>query len=213
MKSNQSAVIAQKNDPVAAVNVLVEAARVAMLKYENESQARVDDAVTALAWSIYEPARCKELAEMAVLDTGLGNVRDKITKNSRKTFGTLRDLLRVRTVGIINNDPDRGIVKFAKPVGVVAAVCPSTNPAATPVNKAMMALKGGNAVVIAPSPAGYSTTTKTVHYMREELKRAGHPEDLVQILPAPLSKELTQALMEQSDLVVCTGSQNNVRRA
>ena len=76
-----------------------------------------------------------------------------------------------------------------------------------------MALKGGNAVVIAPSPAGYSTTTKTVHYMREELKRAGHPEDLVQILPAPLSKELTQALMEQSDLVVCTGSQNNVRRA
>jgi sulfoacetaldehyde dehydrogenase len=150
---------------------------------------------------------------MAVLDTGLGNVRDKITKNSRKTFGALRDLLRAKTVGMISNDPDRGIVKFAKPVGVVAAVCPSTNPAATPVNKAMMALKGGNAVVIAPSPAGYSTTARTVHYMRKELKRAGHPEDLVQILPAPISKELTQALMEQSDLVVCTGSQNNVRRA
>ena len=213
MNSNQSAENTNKIDPVVAANGLVETARVAMSKFENENQARVDDAVTAVAWSIYKPTRCKELAELAVLDTGLGNVRDKIIKNSRKTFGTLRDLLRVKTVGIINNDPDRGIVKFAKPVGVVAAVCPSTNPAATPVNKSMMALKGGNAVVIAPSPAGYSTTTKTVHYMREELKHAGHPEDLVQILPAPLSKELTQALMEQSDLVVCTGSQNNVRRA
>jgi len=92
-------------------------------------------------------------------------------------------------------------------------VVPSTNPSATPVNKAMMALKGGNAVIIAPSPAGLETTTRTVDYMRAELARAGHPQDLVQILPAPVSKDLTQALMEAVDLVVVTGSQNNVRRA
>ena len=77
-----------------------------------------------------------ELAELAVADTGLGNVADKITKNTRKTFGALRDLMRARTVGIIEEDAAKGLVKYAKPVGVVAAVCPSTNPAATPVNKA-----------------------------------------------------------------------------
>ncbi len=185
----------------------------AMEAYENANQDRVDEAVTALAWSIYEPGRAKELAEHAVEDTGLGNVASKITKNTRKIFGTLRDLSRVKSTGIIEEIPELGLVKYAKPVGVVAAVCPSTNPAATPVNKAMMALKGGNAVIIAPSPAGYSTTLRTVEHMRAELDRCGAPKDLVQILPAPVSKELTQALMEAVDLVVVTGSQNNVRRA
>jgi sulfoacetaldehyde dehydrogenase len=150
---------------------------------------------------------------MAVEDTGLGNVTDKITKNQRKTFGTLRDLLRAKTVGVIEEDPALGLVKYAKPVGVVAAVTPSTNPAATPVNKAMMALKGRNAVIIAPSPAGLTTTTRTVDYMRAGLATIGLPEDLVQVLPAPVNKALTTALMEACDLVVVTGSQNNVRRA
>jgi sulfoacetaldehyde dehydrogenase len=197
----------------AAVGDVLERARAALAAYENRDQARVDEAVTALAWSIYKPENAKALAELAVRDTGLGTVGSKITKNTRKTFGTLRDLLRVRTVGVIEEDPARGMVKYGKPVGVVAAVCPSTNPAATPVNKAMMALKGGNAVVIAPSPAGYETTAATVGLMRAELKKAGFPEDLVQILPAPISKEATQALMAGADLAVVTGSQDNVRRA
>lgn len=200
-------------DPQAVVSDLIRRARTAMEAYENHDQDRIDDAVTALAWSIYKPEHARELAELAVSDTGLGNVASKITKNTRKIFGTLRDLVRVRSTGVIEELPEKGLVKYAKPVGVVAAVCPSTNPAATPVNKAMMALKGGNAVVIAPSPAGYFTTLRTVEHMRSELKKSGHPEDLVQILPAPVSKALTQALMEASDLVVCTGSQNNVRRA
>ena len=197
----------------AAVGDVLGRARAALAAYENRDQARVDEAVTALAWSIYKPENAKALAELAVRDTGLGTVGSKITKNTRKTFGTLRDLLRVRTVGVIEEDPARGMVKYGKPVGVVAAVCPSTNPAATPVNKAMMALKGGNAVVIAPSPAGYETTAATVGLMRAELKKAGFPEDLVQILPAPVSKEATQALMAGADLAVVTGSQDNVRRA
>jgi sulfoacetaldehyde dehydrogenase len=195
------------------VAALVERARDAQAAYDNHDQARVDEAVTALAWAIYKPAHAKLLAELAVADTGLGRVDSKIIKNTRKTFGTLRDLLRAKTVGAIAEDPERGLVKYGKPVGVVAAVCPSTNPAATPVNKAMMALKGGNPVIIAPSPAGYATTAKTVELMRAELGKCGHPEDLVQILPAPVSKEMTQQLMNQVDLAVVTGSQNNVQRA
>ena len=200
-------------DEVERVAELVRRARAAMEDFKDTDQARVDEAVTAVAWSLYKPEHARELAEMAVEDTGLGNVTDKITKNQRKTFGTLRDLLRAKTVGVIEEDTALGLVKYAKPVGVVAAVTPSTNPAATPVNKAMMALKGRNAVIIAPSPAGLTTTTRTVDYMRGALAAIGLPEDLVQVLPAPVNKALTTALMEACDLVVVTGSQNNVRRA
>ncbi len=195
------------------VGGLIHRARTAMETFAKADQARVDEAVTALAWSLYKPEHAKELAALAVADTGLGNVPDKITKKQRKTFGTLRDLLRVKTVGIIEEDAARGVVKYAKPVGVVAAITPSTNPGATPVNKAMMAIKGRNAIVIAASPAGMKTTGRTVDYMRAELKKISLPEDLVQILPPPASKEMTQALMQQADLVVATGSADNVRRA
>ena len=199
--------------PLVAVDDLIRRARTAIDEFASADQARVDDAVVALAWSLYKPEHARELAKLAVEDTGLGNVADKIIKKQRKTFGTLRDLLRVRTVGVIEEEKARGIVKYAKPVGVVAAITPSTNPGATPVNKAMMAIKGRNAVIIAASPAGMRTTTRTVACMRAELKKIGLPEDLVQILPPPASKEMTQALMRQADLVVATGSQDNVRRA
>jgi sulfoacetaldehyde dehydrogenase len=198
---------------MAVVDELVRRGRAAMAIFANADQARVDEAVTALAWSLYNPAHAKELAELAVKDTQLGNVPDKIIKKQRKTFGTLRDLLRVKTVGIIEEDKKLGIVKYAKPVGLVCAITPSTNPGATPVNKAMMAIKGRNAVIIASSPAGMKTTGQTVDYMRAELKKIGLPEDLVQILPPPASKDMTQALMQAADLVVATGSQDNVRRA
>ena len=196
-----------------AVETLIARARAAMDAFESASQARLDEAVTALAWSIYKPERARALADLAVETTGLGNVESKITKNQRKTFGCLRDLLRVKSTGIIEEIPERGLVKYAKPVGVVAAITPSTNPSATPVNKAMFAIKGGNAIVMAPSPAGWVATNATVGAMRAELARIGAPEDLVQILPAPVTRQATVALMEAADLVVCTGSQNNVRAA
>jgi sulfoacetaldehyde dehydrogenase len=197
----------------AVVDELMRRARVAQRAFNAVDQERADEAVRALAWSIYKPEHARELAELAVADTRLGNVPDKIIKNQRKTFGTLRDLLRAKSVGIIEEDKAKGIVKYAKPVGVVAALTPSTNPAATPVNKAMMALKGRNAIVIAPSPLGYETTSRTVSFMRAELDRTGLPVDLVQILPAPVTKDLTEVLMKAADLVVVTGSQDNVRRA
>jgi sulfoacetaldehyde dehydrogenase len=192
---------------------LMRRARAAQQVFAEADQARTDEAVRSIAWSLYKPEHAKALAELAVKDTGLGNVPDKVIKKQRKTFGTLRDLLRAKTVGEIERDEKRGIVKFAKPVGVVGAITPSTNPGATPVNKAMMAIKGRNAVIIAPSPLGYRTTEMAVNYMREALAQIGLPEDLVLILPNPVTKDTTQALMEAVDLVFVTGSQDNVRRA
>lgn len=201
----------------ATVAALVERARAAMAIYAQEietgGQSRIDEAVTGLAWSIYKPDNAKRLAEIAVEVTGIGRVDSKIIKNTRKTFGTLRDLLRAKSTGIIEEVPEKGIVKWAKPVGVVGAITPSTNPSATPVNKAMMALKGGNAIIIAPPPTAWAATLPTVDGMRAELKKIGLPEDLVQILPSPVTREATQKLMELCDLAVATGSQANVKSA
>src|SRR5258708_4914109 len=198
---------------MAVVDELVRRGRAAQASFANADQARVDEAVTALAWSLYNLAHAKELAELAVKDTQLGNVPDKITKKQRKTFGTLRDLLRVKSVGIIEEDKKLGLTKYAKPVGLVCAITPSTNPAARRVKRGMRATKGRNVIITASPPAGMKTTGKTVDYMRAELKKIGLPEDLVQILPPPASKDMTQALMQAADLVVATGSQDNVRRA
>ena len=213
MATATAAPLATSDDVLTAVGEVVRRARVAQRAFANVSQERTDEAVRAVAWSLYKPEHAREIAELAVHDTGLGNVKDKITKKQRKTFGTLRDLLRAKSVGVIEEDEAKGIVKYAKPIGVVGAVTPSTNPGATPANKAMMAIKGRNAIIIAPSPLGYNTTERTVGYMRAELEKIGLPADLVQILPSPVTKASTQTLMQAVDLVVVTGSQDNVRRA
>ena len=196
-----------------AVTSLIEAARAAQRRYETWGQAGVDAAVTAAGWAIMEPGRNRALAEMAVRDTGLGVVEDKVTKNHRKTLGLLRDLKGAKSVGVIAEYPELGIVEIARPVGVVAAITPSTNPGATPANKIINALKGRNAVIVAPSPKGASTCAALVGYVNAELAKVGAPENLVQMLPAPITKEATHALMRQADLVVATGSQANVRAA
>lgn len=195
-----------------AVAEMIGRARAAQAVFETYDQQRIDDVVAAVAWAIYEPSRARELAELSVRATGLGRVDDKIVKNQRKTMGTLRDLTGARSVGVLREDPDLGITEYAKPVGVVAAVCPSTNPAATPANKTMMVLKGGNAVILSPSPKGASTCALLVRYIHDELDKVGAPRDLVQFVAEP-TKQLTAELMRQADLVVVTGSQRNVRQA
>lgn len=187
-------------------------ARAAQAVFEEYSQERVDDVVSAVAWAIYQPGRARALAELAVRDTGLGRVEDKIVKNQRKTLGTLRDLTGAVSVGVLRELPELGLTEYAKPVGVVLAVCPSTNPSATPANKTMMILKGRNAVIISPSPKGASTCALLVQYIHAELDKVGAPRDLVQFLARP-SKDLTYELMRECDLSVVTGSQNNVRAA
>ena len=146
-------------------------------------------------------------------DTGIGNVEDKVRKNHRKTLGLLRDLHGARSVGVIHQDAERGLIEIARPVGVVAAITPSTNPAATPANKIINSLKGRNAVIVAPSPKGWTTCARLIEFVHEQLDRVGAPRDLVQLLPAPVTKDSTYELMRQADLVVATGSQANVRAA
>ncbi|HEY9446929.1 MAG TPA: aldehyde dehydrogenase family protein [Burkholderiales bacterium] len=193
------------------IAALIERARAAQRISAQYDQARLDETASAVGWAIMEPARNRTLAEIAVRDTGLGNVDDKIVKNHRKTLGLLRDLKGARSTGVIAEYPERGIVEIAKPAGVVAAVVPSTNPGATPANNIINALKCGNAIIVAPSPKGYSTCAKLVEFIHEEFRRIGAPLDLVQMLPSPVTRELTNELMRQADLVVITGSQNNVR--
>lgn len=195
------------------LNALVEQARAAQAVANGYDQARADELVAAAGWAIMEPSRNQALAELAVADSGIGNVADKVRKNHRKTLGLLRDLQGARSVGVIAEDPARGLVEIARPVGVVCAVTPSTNPAATPANKIINALKGRNAVVVAPSPKGWRTAMQLVAHVHEQFDRIGAPRELVQVLPAPVSKAATLALMQACDLVVATGSQANVKAA
>ncbi|MDT8837509.1 aldehyde dehydrogenase family protein [Paraburkholderia fungorum] len=195
------------------VSSLVARARAAQRIFEVAGQEVLDAAAAAAAWAIMEPGRNRQLAELAVRDTGLGNADDKFRKNYRKTLGLLRDLHGQKTTGVIERHDASGIVEIARAVGVVAAITPSTNPAATPVNKIVNALKCGNAVIVAPSPKGYSSCALLIDFIHAQFAKVGLSPDLVQMLPAPISKAATAELMRQCDLVVATGSQANVRMA
>ena len=147
------------------------------------------------------------------ITTGLGNVPDKVTKNHRKTLGLLRDIQAVRTFGVISDSAETGITEIARPKGVVGAIVPSTNPAATPANNIINALKCGNSIVVAPSPKGVASYEMLLEFIHVEFAKIGENPDLVQMVPAPGSKEKTQRLMETCDMIVATGSQDNVHRA
>ncbi|WP_372572752.1 acylating sulfoacetaldehyde dehydrogenase [Ruegeria jejuensis] len=199
---------------IAELDRIVARARKAQAAFEAQgSQALYDKAALAAGWAIMEPARNRALAETAVQTTGLGNVPDKITKNHRKTLGLLRDITGVQTHGTISDDPATGITEIARPIGVIGAVVPSTNPAATPANNIINALKGGNSIVVAPSPKGVASCEMLLGYIHAEFDKLELDRDLVQMIPAPGSKAKTQRLMETVDRVICTGSQNNVHRA
>jgi sulfoacetaldehyde dehydrogenase len=200
-------------DLASRIASLVARARAAQRVADGYDQARVDELVLAAGWAIIEPARNRALAELAVADTSIGNVDDKVRKNHRKTFGLLRDLAGAKSVGVIAEDPEAGLIEIARPVGVVCAITPSTNPAATPANKIINALKGRNAIIVAPSPKGWSTAARLVEFVHAGLDRIAAPRDLVQVLAAPIDKASTAALMRACDLVVATGSQANVRAA
>ncbi|MEE4237634.1 MAG: aldehyde dehydrogenase family protein [Anderseniella sp.] len=198
----------------AIVDNLVARARAAQRRFEKgATQERYDMAALAAAWALMQPDRNAELAAMAVETTGLGNVKDKITKNHRKTLGLLRDIRDGKSHGIISDDPVTGITKIARPIGVIGAVVPSTNPVATPANNVINALKCGNAIILSPSPKGAEVCERLLDYIHSEFDKAGLEHDLVQMVPAPVSKVKAQRLMETTDLLVVTGSQDNVRRA
>ena len=198
---------------VEVVAQLVAHARVAQSVAEAYDQVQVDRVCAAAAWAIMAPARNRSLAELAIRDTGLGNVADKIQKNYRKTLGLVRDLHGAKSVGVISENAETGITEIARAAGVVGAITPSTNPGATPANMIINAMKGRNAIILAPSPKGYSTAALLLQYVYAEFDRIGAPHDLVQLLPSPVSKASTCELLRQVDLVVATGSQANIHAA
>lgn len=202
------------SNDILSVDAAMERARSAQAGYEaGGSQRRYDRAALAAGWAIMQPERNRQLAELAVRSTGLGNVADKIVKNHRKTLGLLRDIRGVATHGILSDDPETGITEIARPIGVIGAVVPSTNPAATPANNIINALKCGNAILLSPSPKGVACCEMLLGFIHAEFDRIGEDRDLVQMLPGQGSKAKTQRLLETADLVVVTGSQDNVRRA
>lgn len=193
---------------------LIEKARAAQLDYErNGSQKIYRMAAKAAAWALMEPERNQTFSTMAVTDTTLGNVDDKITKNYRKTLGLLRDLETATSYGVTERNTKKGLTEIARAKGVIGAIVPSTNPVATPTNNIINAVFCGNAIILAPSPKGQAVCEALIAAVHHEFDKIGVNRDLVQMLTQPASKAKTQTLMENVDLVIVTGSQDNVRRA
>ncbi len=190
---------------------LLARARSAQKQVEHYDQARVDRLCQAVAWAVYKEETFAKLAVMGVDESGLGDQNGRVNKRF-KVAGILRDVLRQKSVGIIEEIPEKGIVKYAKPVGVIASIVPTTNPELTPPGVGIFALKCRDAVIFAPHPRSKKTTFETVRVMREALKREGAPEDLFQCVETP-SIPLSQELMAICDLVQATGGQQMVRAA
>ena len=190
--------------PEEEVRALVERSRVAQQQIENYSQEQVDELIRAMVWSVARPGVAEEIAQFTVDETELGNYDGKFLKIQRKTRATLMDIIDDKSVGVLEEDKERALVKIAKPMGVIGALAPSTNPEATPVIKAIHAVKGRNSIIIAPHPRAKLTNKKICDLMRAALEKCGAPADLVIGIDSP-SLETTNELMRQCDRVLATG--------
>ena len=199
-----SATIDPVTDPKAFIADLVARSRAAQQAIEDYSQEQVDDLIRAMVWAVAQPGVAEEVARFTVDETQLGNYEGKFLKIDRKTRATLADIINDKSVGVIEEYPERNIKIIAKPLGVIGALAPSTNPEATPVIKGIHAVKGRNSIIIAPHPRAKLTNKKICDLMRAALKRMGAPEDLVIGIETP-SLETTNELMRQCDRVLATG--------
>ena len=190
--------------PKEEIRGLVERSRVAQKEIDNYTQEQVDELIRAMVWSVARPGVAEEIAQFTLDETQLGNYEGKFLKIQRKTRATLMDIIDDKSVGILEEDPERAIVKIAKPMGVIGALAPSTNPEATPVIKAIHAVKGRNSIIVAPHPRAKLTNKKICDLMRNALETYGAPADLVIGIETP-TLELTNELMNQCDRVLATG--------
>jgi len=193
----------------ATARSLLAAARTAMQAIESYDQEALDRLCRAVAWAGGNEKTATRLAEMSVDESGMGS---REPSRRAKVQGVLRDALRQKSVGIIEELPDKGIVKYGKPAGVIASLIPVTSPYVTPVTTAIYALKCGDAVIFSPHPASKKTTNETVRVMRAALRRIGAPEDLVQCVEKP-SIPLANEIMRLCDLTIATGGPAMVRAA
>jgi succinate-semialdehyde dehydrogenase len=192
------------------VDVMVEKAREAQKVFEKFTQEQVDNIVKAMGKVIYDNAEI--LAKEAVEETRMGVYEDKVAKNRGKSKTIWNSLKGKKSIGIIDEDYENGLISIAKPIGVVCAVTPTTNPIVTPMCNAMFALKGGNAIIVAPHPRSKKSSAHAVELMNEAIKKLGAPDSLIQIIEEP-SIELTNELMQKSDVVLATGGMAMVKSA
>lgn len=194
----------------AYIDGYIERARAAQAEFEKMSQEQVDLAVKTIGKVVYDNA--EYLAELAVEETGMGNVPDKIAKNKQKAGIVWNNLRGKKSRGILDTDPETGITRIAKPMGVAAAITPCTNPIVTPMSNSMFALKCGNAIIITPHHKAVRCSTKTVEMINAELAKLGYPEHLIQILDQH-SRENTRNLISSADVVIATGGAGMVTAA
>ena len=197
-------------DAELCVKDLVVRARAAQKEFEKSTQEQVDAACRAIAKAIFDNA--EPLARMAVDETRMGVYEDKVKKNQGKARVIWNDMKGKKSVGIIDREPEKGLVLVAKPMGVVGAVTPTTNPIVTPMCNAMFALKGRNAIIICPHPRSKKCSGEAVRLMKEALKPLGVPQDIIQIIEEP-TVELSGQVMKQCDVCISTGGMGMVRAA
>ena len=176
--AEQAAVAMEVVSPQEEIRRLVVRSRAAQAQIENYTQEQVDTLIRAMVWAVARPGMAEKIAQFTVDETQLGNYDGKFLKIQRKTRATLMDIIDEKSVGIIEEIPERSIVKIAKPMGVIGALCPSTNPEATPVIKAISAIKGRNSIILAPHPRAKRTNKMIADLMRDALVQFGAPADL-----------------------------------
>jgi sulfoacetaldehyde dehydrogenase len=200
------------NNKLQTVKALIDRANVAMSLIEDKTQLDMDRLVSYICYNGIQEENCKKLASLAYEETRLGDYTSKYNKLQGKLKGTLHDIKPQKTVGIISEDKANKIIKIAKPVGVIGALIPCTNPEITPYFKAMCALKGKNAIIFSPHPRSKKTTALATQMMRQVLKDNGFPEDLL-ICIEDVDSEISNILMQEVDLVIATGGQHMVKAA
>ena len=186
-------------------------ARAAMAEIADYDQVRVDRLAQAIGWALGNETTFLRLAHMSVDESGIGD-RDGRAAKRFKIHGILRDALRAKSVGVIENDPDKGLIKYAKPAGVIASIVPMTNPELTPPGTAIYAVKARDAVIFSAHPRTKATTNEVVRILREVMVRGGAPADLFQCVEEP-SIPLSQELMAICDLTLATGGSAMVKAA
>jgi succinate-semialdehyde dehydrogenase len=193
-----------------SIEDLVSKSRDAQKKFESYTQKEVDEIVRAIGKAVYDNAEL--LARMAVDETRMGVYEHKVSKNKGKAKMIWNHLKDKKSMGVIRELPEVGIVEMARPMGVVAAVTPCTNPAPTVMGNAMMALKCKNSIIIAPHPRAKKCCQKAVELINAELEKLQAPKDLIQIIEEP-TIELTGLLMKSCDVIVATGGAGMVKSA
>lgn len=196
----------------AYVSDMMSRARKAQQVINEYTQEQVDALVGAIAYGMTRTEVKEELATLALEESLLGDYESKLGKIEKKVKGVYRDIKHEKTVGVVEEIPERGLRRIAKPVGVIGALIPSTQPEMLPMTKALFGLKARNALVFSPHPRGKHTTFRTTELMREILKKNGAPEDLL-ICAENISEAMTNEIMRQADLVIATGGAGMVRAA